>query len=108
MDANRALKMLLIAAVALVGSMVTVGLVSGPGDTTSGPSTPPAAGSGYSHDELQRSADMTQQMSTPNTNTDSQYHAGDEQLERSQSSSYVQAVEQHQADIDRMLGRGTP
>ena len=108
MDANRALKRLLIVAVVLVGSMVTVGLVSGPGDTTSGPSTRPAEGPGYSHNELQRAADMTQQMSTPNANTDSQYHAGDEQLERSQSTGYVQAVEQHQADIDRMLGRGTP
>jgi len=51
---------------------------------------------------------MTEQMSTPNANTDSQYHAGDEQLERSQSAGYVQAVEQHQADIKRMLARGTP
>jgi hypothetical protein len=107
MDANRALKRLLIVAVVLVGSMVAASLVSGPGDTI-GPSTRPAAGAGFSHNELQRAADMTQQMSTPNANTDSQYHAGDEQLGRSQSTGYVQAVEQHQADINRMLGRGTP
>lgn len=108
MDADRTLKRLLIVAVAFLGLVITVGVVSGPGDATRGPSSPPAAGTSYSHDELQRAANMTQQMSTPNANTDSQYHAGDEQLERSQSAGYVQAVEQHQAGIDRMLGRGTP
>lgn len=51
---------------------------------------------------------MTQQMSTPNANTDSQLHASDGQLERSRNLGYVIALEQHQADIDQMLGRGAP
>ena len=106
MDANRTLKRLLIVAVAFLALMITVGVVSGPDDTTGGrPSTPAAV---YSHEELQRAANMTQQMSTPNASTDSQYHAGDEQLQRSSNTGYVRAVEQHQADIDRMLARGTP
>ena len=106
MDANRTLKRLLIVAVAFFGLMITVGVLSGPDATTTGRSSGPAAV--YSHDELQRAANMTQQMSTPNANTDSPYHAGDEQLQRSSSTGYVRAVEQHQADIDRMLARGTP
>ena len=106
MDANRILTRLLIIAVAFLGLVITVGVVSGPDDTTNGRSSGPAAV--YSHNELQRAANMTQQMSTPNANTDSQYHAGDEQLQRSSSTGYVRAVEQHQADIDRRLARGTP
>ena len=106
MDAHRTLKRLLIVAVAFLGLVTTVGVVSGPGDAIPGRSSSPAAV--YSHDELQRAADMTQQMSTPGANTGSTYHAGDEQLQRSSSAGYVRAVEQHQADVDRMLGRGAP
>ena len=105
MDANRILKTLLIVAVAFLGLVITVGVVSGPDDTTSGRSNVPAV---YSHDELQRAANMTQQMSTPNANTDSQYHANDGQLDRSQDAGYVAALEQHQADVDRMLAQGNP
>lgn len=72
------------------------------------PSSAPRAVSSYSHDQLQRDATMTQQMSTPNANTDSQYHGNDGQLDRSQSASYVAALEQHRADIDRILARGAP
>ena len=106
MDAERILKRLLVVVVALLGLMITVGVVNGPDDATSGRSSTPTAA--YSHAELQRAANMTQQMSTTNASTDSQYHAGDEQLERSSNSGYVRAVEEHQADIDRMLARGAP
>ena len=61
-----------------------------------------------SHETLQNDADMTQRMSTPNADTGSAAHRGDAQLERSQSPGYVQALEQHQAQIDQMLARGTP
>lgn len=105
MDANRILKRLLVIAVAFLGLVITVSAVSGPGEATPGRSSGAAV---YSHNELQRAANMTQQMSTPNANTDSPYHTGDEQLQRSSNSGYVRAVEQHQADIDRMLARGTP
>ena len=105
MEANRTVKKLLVVAAGLFGLMVMVGVVDGPRDTTNGKSTAPAA---YSHNELQRAADMTQQMSTPAANTGSTYHAGDEQLQRSSSVAYLRAVEQHQTDIDRMLARETP
>lgn len=105
MDANRTLKRLLIVSVAFLGLVITAGAVNGPDDATNGQSNAPVV---YSHDERQRAADMTQQMSTPNAITDSQYHAGDEHLERSSNTGYVRAVEQHQADTDRMLARGTP
>lgn len=105
MEANRTVKKLLIVAAGLFGLMVTVGVVDGPGDTTN---RPPTAPTGYSHEELQRAADMTQQMSTSVANTGSAYHARDEQLQRSSSAGYVRAVEQHQTDIDRMLARETP
>lgn len=104
MEANRTVKKLLIVAAGLFGLMVTVGVLDGPGDPTNRPPTAP----GYSHEELQRAADMTQQMSTPVANTGSTYHARDEQLQRSSSAGYVRAVEQHQTDIDRMLARETP
>ena len=106
MDADRTLKRLLIVAAAFFGLLITVGIVAGPDDGTTGRSSRPAAD--YSHDELQPAANMTQQMSTPNAQTDARYHAGDEQLQRSQGAGYVQTVEQHQADVDRMLGRGAP
>ena len=105
MDPERVLKRLLIVAVLFVGSMIAVGAISGPQPTT-GPARP--VGSSVSHEELQRDANMTQQMSTPNANTDAAVHDDDAQLQRSQNPGYVDALEQHQADIDRMLARGTP
>lgn len=73
-----------------------------------GPTTDRPAVATYSHDDLERAADMTQQMSDPNAATDAQTHRTDEQLRLSQAPGFVDALEQHQADIDRMLGRGTP
>lgn len=67
----------------------------------------PAAVSG-SHETLQNDADMTQRMSTPNADTGSSAHRGDDQLARSQNQGYLRALEQHQAQIDQMLARGTP
>lgn len=108
MDSTRALKRLLFLAVAFFASVITLGLVTAPDDETNGPATRPSAVSSYSHNELQRAADMTDQMSAPSANTGSQAHAGDEQLQRSQDPGYVDALEQHQADLDRMLAQGTP
>lgn len=58
------------------------------------------------HDTLQQDALMTQRMSAPNA-------AGpmftsqvqDDQLTHSQNPGFVRALEDHQADIDRMLAR---
>ncbi len=108
MDSTRALKTLMFVAVAVFGSIITLGLVTTTDNPAHRPPTRPAATAGYSHDELQRAADMTQQMSAPGANTSSSIHANDEQLARSQSPGYVQAVERHQADINRMLAEGTP
>jgi hypothetical protein len=108
MDSTRALKRLLFVAVAFFGSVITLGVVTTPDDAPSRPATRPAVVAGFSHDQLQRDADMTQQMSAPSANTGSQAHRNDGQLDRSQSPGYVEALEQHQADIDRMLAQGTP
>lgn len=107
MDAERALRRLLFSAVAFFGALTTVGVLTTP-DGAAGGRSRPAVVPGYSHDELQPAADMTQQMSSPTANTGSQAHTRDEQLVRSGNAGFVQALERHQADIDRMLARGTP
>ncbi len=98
----------LVMATLFFGSVIALGLLTEPDDRPTGSTAGSPAVSGYSHEDLQSDANMTQQMSTPNANTDSQYHGNDAQLERSQHQGYVRALEQHQADIDRMLARGTP
>jgi len=108
MDSTRALKRLLFLAVAVIGSVIILGVVATPDDPANGPPTSPAVVADSSHEQLQRDADMTQQMSAPSANTGSQAHRNDGQLDRSQSPGYVATLEQHQADIDRMLAQGTP
>jgi hypothetical protein len=108
MDSNRLVKKLLFVTVAFFGSVITLGLITAPDDAPNRPASTPGIVATYSHVQLQSDANMTQQMSTPNANTDSQYHRNDGQLDRSQSAAYVAALEQHQADIDQMLGRGAP
>jgi hypothetical protein len=61
-----------------------------------------------SHEVLQVDANMTQQMSTPNADTGRQNHLNDPQLTRSTDQNYLRRLEQHQADIDRMLARQGP
>ena len=108
MDSTSALKRLLFLAVAVFVSVITLGLVAERDDASGGSATRSAVVSGYSHEELQRAANMTQQMSAPSANTGSQAHADDEQLRRSQQDpGYVGALEQHQAGLDAMLARGT-
>ena len=108
MDPNRVVRRLLFVTVAFFGSVITLGLVTAPEDAPNRPAQSPGIVATYSHDQLQSDANMTQQMSTPNANTDSQYHANDGQLDRSQNAGYVAALEQHQLDLDRMLAQGTP
>lgn len=67
----------------------------------------PAPGD-YSHELLQSDANMTQQMSDPNADTGRQNHLNDPQLSRSTDEDYLRLLEQHQADIDRMLARRVP
>jgi len=88
---------------------------SEPGTARPVPSAPKAATSASSaqrsssvddHDTLERDALMTQRMSAPNA-------AGpmftgqvqDDQLAHSQNPGFIRALEEHQADIDRMLAR---
>ena len=101
---TKSLRRLIIAAVLLFGGVLTLAAVSEPGGGAGTPSAPSYSG-GYDHDQLQRDARMTQNMSTPNANTDSQYHRNDEQLSHSSNPSFVRDLEAHQADIDRMLAR---
>lgn len=89
-----------------LGSLVALETYYGTEDAGPVPSGP-AAVSG-SHETLQNDADMTQRMSTPNADTGSPAHRGDDQLARSQNEGYVRALEEHQAQIDRMLARETP
>ena len=77
-------------------------------DVTSAPAPPVAASRVDDHDNLQRDAEMTQRMSAPNAS--GPMFSGqirDPQLAHSQNPAFVRALEDHQADIDRMLARPT-
>jgi hypothetical protein len=92
----------------LIGSMVLLFAVLALSTTRTGEQLLPAPApdpASVPHDLLQLDANMTQQMSTPNASV-GQNHLRDEQLQRSQDRNYVQLLESHQADIDRMLARG--
>jgi hypothetical protein len=102
---TKSLRRLTITAVLFFGGVLTLAAVSEPDGGARTPS-PPAYSGTYDHDQLQRDAQMTQNMSTPNANTDSQYHRDDVQLSHSSDPAFVRELEQHQADIDRMLARG--
>jgi hypothetical protein len=101
---TKALRRITITAVVLFAGVLTLAALSGP-DAGDGTTSRPPYGGAYGHDELQRGAQMTQNMSAPNAHTDSQYHRGDEQLARSSDPAFVRDLEAHQADIDRMLAR---
>ena len=98
---RRPLKRLLVGVIVL---FVGLGLTTtrGPDDR---PPASPATQSEYSHEVLQIDAAMTQQMSIPNADTGRQNHRTDPQLLRSSNENYLRSLEQHQADIDRMLAR---
>lgn len=108
MDPLRVIKRSLILAGVSLGSVITVGVIVAPDDAPDRPAKGPVAVTGYTHEQLQGDSNMIQQMSAPNANTDSPYRHRDGQLDRSQNPGYLAALEQHQADIDRMLARGTP
>jgi hypothetical protein len=103
--AMRPLRRLMVAAVVV---FVGLGLATTRGAGPDQPSNTPDTYTGYTHEELQLDANMTQRMSVANANTDSQIHSRDPQLVRSQDPNYVRALEQHQADVDRMLARQNP
>ena len=101
------MRKLLVVAVLFFGSVIAVGLASEP-DTRPAPASS-TSGGGYSHELLQRDAEMTQRMSSPTADGPMQRgQMRDEQLDHSQDPGFVRALEQHQADIDRMLARPTP
>jgi hypothetical protein len=99
------MRKLLITTVVFVGTVIGVGLASEPTENP-GTRSSSSGGSGYSHELLQQDAEMTQRMSTPAA--DGPMQSGgvrDTQLDHSQDPAFVRALEQHQADIDRMLAR---
>lgn len=99
------MKKLLIVTMLFFGTVIGVGLASEP-DSTQGRATTISEGSTYSHELLQQDAAMTQQMSTPTADGPMQRgEVRDAQLDHSQNPAFVRALEQHQADIDRMLAR---
>lgn len=90
------------------GLIIAVGLAAEPDDQPA-PSPTSSSGTGTSHEVLQRDADMTKRMSSPTADGPMQRgEVRDEQLDHSQDPAFVDALEQHQADIDRMLARPTP
>ena len=94
----------------LIGSLVAVFAVLAFASTQSAQNSPPRPApepAAVSHELLQNDANMTEQMSTPNASLGPN-HQQDAQLERSQESNYVRLLEQHQADVDRMLAQPTP
>ena len=101
---TKSLRRLIVAAVLFFGGVLTLAAVSEPDGGAASQSRPSYSGT-YDHDQLQRDAQMTQNMSAPNANTDSQYHRDDEQLSHSSDPAFVRDLEAHQADIDRMLAR---
>lgn len=101
------MKKLLIVTVLFFGSIIVIGVASEP-EQRPAPATSPSGG-GYSHELLQRDADMTQRMSAPDATGPMQSgQVRDAQLDHSQDPAFVGALEEHQADIDRMLARPTP
>ncbi len=73
-----------------------------------GPTRTPAS-TGYPHQQLQADLRMTEQMSVPGASGPMfDGTVVDDQLRRSQDPAYVAALETHQREIDRMLGRVTP
>ena len=79
-----------------------------PAGVTSAPTERVASSRVDDHDNLQRDAEMTQRMSAPNAS--GPMFSGqirDPQLAHSQNPAFVRALEEHQADIDRMLARPT-
>lgn len=88
------------AALSYTGVVAAV-VVSASNGTTAPPSRPPAVEASYSHEVLQADAWMTQGMSSPGAAT----MPNDAQRKRSSDPAYVAALEQHQAQIDRMLAR---
>jgi len=97
------MKKLLIVSVLFFGSVIAIGVASEPDAT---PTPAPSSSAGYSHELLQRDADMTQRMSSPMADGPMQRgQVRDQQLDHSQDPAFVRALEDHQADIDRMLAR---
>lgn len=99
------MRRLLIAVTLFFGSVVGLGLASEP-DAAPPRAATSSGNAGYPHELLQRDADMTQRMSTPRADGPMQRGlVRDVQLDHSRKPGFVGALEQHQADIDRMLAR---
>lgn len=97
----------------LVGSLATIFLGLGLATTTTPdrreqpdpPSVEPVA---HNNELVQIDANMTEQMSVANADTGRQNHQNDPQLRRSTDENYLRQLEQHLADIDKMLARQAP
>lgn len=104
MDEGRFLKRLAIGSTVLVGSLIAVGVTSDPSDRPAPRLA--VSSSSYSHELLQRDAEMTQRMASPGADGPMQRgQTADDQLAHAHDRAFVGALEQHQADIDRMLAR---
>lgn len=96
-----------------VGAVALVGFLVLAESTKQDPPTPndPAVGvtSPYSDEQLHEDYDMTRQMTDPTTaGPMSDGRQPDPQLEHSEDPAFVDGLEQHDDDMDRMLGEGSP
>jgi hypothetical protein len=103
-----ALTKLVVVPAFTLGAIAGLASLTAPDDPAGSRSTAPGAVAGYSHEVLQRDADMTQQMSAPGANTSAQFHREDDQLARSQDPAYLRALEEHQAGLAQMLAEPSP
>lgn len=101
---TKSLRRLIITAALFFGGVLTLAALTEP-DNGPGTPNPPTYSGRYDHDQLQRAAEMTQNMSAPNANTGAQYHLGDDQLSHSGDPAFLRDLEAHQAEIDRMRAR---
>ena len=103
----------LILAAALFGAIVTVGVVSAGDDGGNG--RPAQVGrltemeqTGEMHDVLDQHRQMLQQMQDNASPAMLQLMNKDPMWQMMRSQDWARMDEQHQADIDRMLGKGQP
>ena len=84
--------------------IITVGLLSEPSERPARPS--PAVSSQADHALLQRDSEMTQRMGVPGTPGGMERgKLIDDQLRHAQNPGFVDDLEAHDAEIDRMLAR---
>lgn len=103
MDMTKGTRRLIVAGALFFGGILTLATATEPDSSLT--RDRPAYSGAYDHDQLERDARMTQSMSASGADTGAQKHRWDDQLRHSSDPAFLQDLEAHQADIDRMLAR---